>query len=292
MIKPIVRWAGGKSKLVNRILKDFPFSYDDEFTFYEPFGGGMAVSLFILQHYPKAKVIVSDINKNLIDLYTSIKLDVNLVAKHVNDISFEFLSLANRDQRKAFYYDIRDEYNKIQSGFTKSVLFLFLNKVGFNGLYRENSKGDYNVPCGDLPEKWFIKYAETKQNTIINIPNLLKFGQLLADRYVKLLLVDIVQTASIPDADIYYFDPPYYGTFNDYNKNKFNVESHLRLVGIMKYIIDAGKYVIVNNSVTDIIVDTYTDIGLNVDMVDFDVNISGLDKGNKKKRYGLLGKNF
>lgn len=154
MIKPFLKWAGGKSQIINNIDENLPKELKEGKIkrYIEPFVGGGAVLFYLLQKYEFKDVIINDINEDLILVYNVVKNDVDSLINELSQIKEEFLSLDDED-RKNFYYGIRGEFNKSKDDkdtntIKRASYFIFLNKTCYNGLYRVNKKGELNVPYG------------------------------------------------------------------------------------------------------------------------------------------------
>ena len=149
--KPFVKWVGGKTQLLDDIKNTLPLdlSEREEVVYVEPFVGGGAVMFWILQEYPNiTKAVINDINEELICTYRVIKSDVEKLILELTRIQTEYLTLDDV-ARKDYYLSQRERYNKKNnSDLETAALFIFLNRTCFNGLYRVNSKGKFNVPHG------------------------------------------------------------------------------------------------------------------------------------------------
>ena len=150
-IKPIIKWAGGKTQLLNEINLNLPNKniLDNIETYIEPFLGGGSMLLNVISKLPNVKkVYVNDINERLINLYKNVKCNVNELIDILDKINDEFSSLIDIQSKSEYYYNIRKEFNDIikYNTLKNSAQFIFLNKYGFNGIYRENSKGEFNIP--------------------------------------------------------------------------------------------------------------------------------------------------
>lgn len=149
--KPFLKWAGGKGQLLNTFDEMLPDELIDGKikTYIEPFVGGGAMLFHILQNYKIEKAYIKDINKELINCYRCIKADVNETIKILKDLETEYLTSNDRTE---YFYQVRDRYNEIHLNgrydFEKCADFIFLNKTCFNGLYRVNKNGKFNVPHG------------------------------------------------------------------------------------------------------------------------------------------------
>ncbi len=223
--KPFVKWVGGKTQLLEEVKKLLPADMHmrNELTYIEPFVGGGAVLFWIIQTYPNIKrAIINDINKELICTYRIIQNNVEGLIHILATIQEQYISL-NPEERKDYFLEKRKLFNsKKSSDIETAALFIFLNKTCFNGLYRVNSKGEFNVPHG--------KYANPK---ICDKDNLIAVSQLL--QRVEILCGDFEQTEKYAgDNSIFYLDPPYKplsetSSFTSYTKDGFNDAEQVRL---------------------------------------------------------------
>lgn len=151
MAKPFVKWAGGKGNLLNVLESQLPddFELQEEVTYVEPFVGGGAMLFHMLNNHDNIKrVIINDINTDLIKCYMLIKDDPELLIKYLEKLNNDFYD-KNDELKKVFFYKIRDEFNANKLGDAERAAYLvFLNHTCFNGLYRENASGGFNVPYG------------------------------------------------------------------------------------------------------------------------------------------------
>ena len=227
--KPFIKWVGGKGQLLQQLETHLPKRlYDENFSYIEPFVGGGAMLFFMLQKFPNIKnVIINDINKNLTDAYKTVKTQPKKLVIELKSIEKEYLSLALEETRKEFYMQMREKFNNENlKQFEKTVLLFFLNRTCFNGLYRENSKGKFNVPFG--------KYANP---TICNEDVIYADSELLNKFEVEIMTGDFANTFSKIDDDylnFFYFDPPYRplsstSSFNTYVKEAFDDTEQKRL---------------------------------------------------------------
>ena len=223
--KPFLKWAGGKGQLLDAFDKMFPQELIDEKTktYIEPFVGGGAVLFHILQNYKIEKAYINDINKELINCYRCIKADVDEVIRQLEILENEYLS--SKDRAK-YFYNVRERYNQIHLNghydYEKCADFIFLNHTCFNGLYRVNKSGKFNVPHG--------KY---KNPLICDKDNLLLCSQLL--QKVEISFGDYRQVLLNADKDSFvYFDPPYRplienNSFVNYDKTGFDDNDQIEL---------------------------------------------------------------
>ena len=262
--KPFVKWAGGKRQILDKLTKLIP----DEFnTYYEPFIGGGAL---FFELSPKDAVI-NDSNKELMNVYEVL----------CNEKKFEKMcSLLNKYERKhteEFYYEIRNidrnekKFNKLKD-FKRAARTIYLNKACFNGLYRVNSKNEFNVPFG---KKTKVNTYEGNNLTIIN--------DYLTSNNIKLLSVDFEE--SVIDAkkgDFIYFDPPYDSdtqTFNSYTEEGFGKEEQRRLARVYKELDKRGCYVMLSNHNTSLVQELYKEYNINIIEAKRNINSNGKKRG-------------
>lgn len=242
--KPFVKWVGGKTQLLDDIKKSLPrdFSQRDGVTYVEPFVGGGAVLFWILQEYPNiTKAIINDINAELICTYNVIKHNVEKLIIELTRLQTEYLSL-DEIAKKEYFLSQRDRFNKKNnSDILTAALFIFLNRTCFNGLYRVNSKGKFNVPYG--------KYTNPK----ICDKETLRADSAILQR-VEILCGDFAETGKYAgDNVLYYFDPPYRpltGTsaFTSYAKDGFNDAEQMRLYNFCDQIAKHKSLFVASNS--------------------------------------------
>lgn len=242
--KPFVKWAGGKGQLLNTFDKMFPQELKDGKidTYIEPFVGGGAVLFHVLQNYKIKKVYINDINKELINCYRCIKTNVNDVIRQLSDLEKLYLSSENRSN---LYYEVRNKYNTISLNghldYEKCADFIFLNRTCFNGLYRVNKTGEFNVPHG--------KY---RNPLICDGDNLLLCSDLLEQ--VEISFGDYKQSLNNVDKNSFiYFDPPYRplvegNSFVSYDKTGFDNGDQVELANNYKKLNDKGCLVMLSNS--------------------------------------------
>lgn len=224
-IKPFIKWVGGKGQLLKQLEAALPIElYKEKFTYIEPFVGGGAMLFYMLQKFPNIEyAVINDINGKLTDAYETIKNDAEGLITSLKNIEQEYYKLGSEEERKTYYLSMRNKFNKhVQTKIEKTALFIFLNRTCFNGLYRENSKGEFNVPFG--------RYTNP---TICNEEVILADSRMLNERDVIILNGDFKQTekyTSRSGLNFFYFDPPYRplsatSSFNSYVKEEFNDES-------------------------------------------------------------------
>ena len=244
--KPFLKWAGGKGQLLNKFEKMYPqelISGEIE-TYIEPFVGGGAVLFDVLQKYKVKKAVIVDLNKELINCYRCIKADVNELIKHLKTLQDEFLSLSD-EKRKDYFLEVRNRYNEIHLNgkydFEKAADFIFLNKTCFNGLYRVNSKGEFNVPFG--------KY---KNPLICDSENLTLINKLLQNVEIRFGDYSVCEEY-INGKTFVYFDPPYRPlientSFVGYDKSGFNDDNQKELAEFVKKLDKQNCLAMLSNS--------------------------------------------
>lgn len=244
--KPFLKWAGGKSQLLPAIDSYLPadFRHSSDVTYIEPFVGGGAMLFFMLQKYSSniKKAVINDINSHLITTYKVIQKSPGILISVLKDIDSLYKSLVGYDRQKQFYLDIRSRFNIGKISETEEAAFMiFMNRTCFNGLYRENSKGCFNVPFG--------RYEN---------PSICDEGLIMADsellQKVEIINGDFSHTESFIDNNtIFYFDPPYRpldatSSFNSYVKESFDDNEQIRLRDYFTKISDMGCYALLSNS--------------------------------------------
>lgn len=233
-IKPFLKWAGGKTQLIGKLEQYIPSNYD---TYIESFLGGGA--LFF--HIQPSKAILSDINPELINCYTNIRDNIDSVISLLK--TFE-----NNEEN---YYRIRAFDISQLTEAERAARFIFLNKTCFNGLYRENKKGEFNVPYGKNTNT--IICDEKK---LYNAHKALQNAKLICGNY-KTVLRRYAQ-----HNDFVFLDPPYvpvgkYSDFQRYNKDFFYDDDHVELRDEFKRLINIGSKVILTNSNTEFVHELY-----------------------------------
>ena len=242
--KPFVKWVGGKTQLLEDIKRALPhdLSQRKDMIYIEPFVGGGAVLFWILQEYPNiTKAIINDINEELICTYRVIKSDVENLIVELTRIQSEYLAL-DTVARKDYFLSKRELFNgRNNSAVETAALFIFLNRTCFNGLYRVNSKGEFNVPHG--------RYTNPK----ICDERTLRADSSVLQR-VEILCGDFAQTGKYAgDHVLYYFDPPYRpltetSAFTSYAKDGFDDREQIRLRDFCEQIAQHKSLFVASNS--------------------------------------------
>lgn len=245
-VKPFLKWAGGKGQLLKDIEKHYLFSENKITKYAEPFVGGGAVLLDILNKYDLEEVYISDVNAELINTYCIIRDNVNELITLLSAMQSEYLVL-NGDARKTYYLLKRERFNELkidkysEQNTEKAALMLFLNKTCFNGLFRVNKKGLFNVPMGSY-----------KNPLICNESNLRAVSEKLQN--VTIVCGDYRKSEEfIDDNTLVYFDPPYRpltetSSFTSYTENEFNDDEQIALAEYVKKCSQKGAKIIVSNS--------------------------------------------
>ncbi len=244
VLKPFVKWVGGKSQLVDQIEKLLPSDGEKILTKYaEPMVGGGALFFSILSKYDFEELYISDINAELINAYQVVKNDVENLISKLNEMQMLFLPM-EENGRKYFYYTVRERFNATvlsdETATDKAAQFIFLNKTCFNGLYRVNKKGQFNVPMGAY-----------KNPTICDDENLRNIHEALQN--VTIVCGDYSLSKEFIDKDTFvYLDPPYRpisetSGFTSYNSDVFDDNEQIRLAKFIDEINDSGATVIVKN---------------------------------------------
>ena len=244
--KPFIKWVGGKGQLLSEINKLYPVELGKNINKYaEIFLGGGAVLFDILSKYKLDEVYISDKNLELINTYRNIKDNVDVLIKSLKEMEEQYIPLNNED-RKIYYYEKREEYNSLKinsevNNIEKAILFIFLNKTCFNGLYRVNKKGKFNVPMGAY-KKPKICDEENLKNVSLTLRN------------VKIVYADYRESEKfIDDKTFVYIDPPYRplnitSSFTSYTENDFNDKEQIELAEYINVLNKKGAKIVISNS--------------------------------------------
>lgn len=259
---PFVKWAGGKRQLLESLSVRMPEEYKD---YYEPFVGGGA----LLFHQKPTWAFINDINRELIHAYTEIR-------DHMNQLTVVLGSMDQVTCTKEFYYEMRERYNdklKAEDYDTEmAALFIYLNKHCFNGLYRVNQKGQFNVPWNQKEQVRSVDVENIK-----NVSYYLKSVTITCQDFEKSL-----ETAK--KGDFIYFDSPYAplnpASFDSYTKEGFTEEEHRRLSKVFKELSDRGCYCMLTNHNTELIQELYHDF------LKEEVDVRRAINSDPKKRVG------
>ena len=234
-MKPLFIWAGGKTKVLKHYARFMPTAFE---TYYEPFFGGGAMFVYVMNTYRPKNVVINDINSDVINIYKAIKTDLDEFQQRLDSLESQYLPLSKED-RKTLYFEIRHqhafEYQKWSKPYEAATLY-FLMKTGFNGIYQlnQNTNGRYGTPAGLLNQK-----------------------DKVYDRDVLKWWHDALQNVTIKSGDwkdavendpngFFFFDPPYRDSFADYG-NGFGDEALTSLLDFA----DAQNLVFVANRADD-----------------------------------------
>jgi DNA adenine methylase len=229
-LRPILKWAGGKRSLVPRILEELPEQIG---TYYEPFVGGAAVFLALAEAKRFRRAVITDKNAQLINLYTVVRDDLGKLLKKLES----FQDRTSEDD----YYEIRAE--KGGSKIERAARLIYLNKTGYNGLYRVNSKGGFNVP-----------YGRYKRPKIYDPERLAVAAGALQD--ITIEVADFEDACSeARRGDAVYLDPPYLplsktASFSAYHSEAFGLAEHQRLAKVFAKLLKRGVAAVLSNSAT------------------------------------------
>ncbi len=245
-VKPFLKWAGGKGQLLKEIEHYYPFG-DGRITKYaEPFVGGGAVLFDILSKYDLSEIYISDINAELINSYHIIRDDIDALIEMLYTMQNEFIPL-DTESRKIYYNEKRERFNDLKVNGNedintlKAALMIFLNKTCFNGLFRVNKKGLFNVPMGAY-----------KNPLICDEKNLRAVSEKLQN--VTIVCGDYRDSANFIDENTFvYFDPPYRpitetASFTAYTENLFNDKEQIELAHFVDDMHKKGAKIIISNS--------------------------------------------
>lgn len=266
--KPFVKWAGGKRQIIDKLKRYVPDEFD---TYYEPFIGGGAL-LFELS--PR-RAVINDSNEELMNVY-SVLCDEEKFKKMCS-----VLNHYEKEHCEEFYYDIRNKdrnknaYKRL-SDYTRAARTIYLNKACFNGLYRVNSKNEFNVPFG-----------KKKRVNTYDGGNLITVSNYLTMNDVEILSVDFEQSVkNAKKGDFIYFDPPYdseTSTFNSYTEDGFGKDEQIRLAKVFKELDSRGCYVMLSNHNTSLINDLYKNFNIHVIEAKRNINSNGKKRGKVKE---------
>lgn len=244
-LKPFVKWVGGKSQLIDELEKMLPVGGEKVLTKYcEPMVGGGALLFNILLKYDFEELYISDINSELVNAYNTIKNNVNELISKLKEMQLSFLPM-DENGRKFYYYSIRDKFNATsltdETAINKAAYFIFLNKTCFNGLYRVNKKGQFNVPMGAYKNPTICD-----EENLLNISNVLQNVTIVCDDYS-------LSKNFIDNNTFVYLDPPYRpisdtSAFTSYNSDTFDDSEQIRLAKFIDELNSKGAKIVLSNS--------------------------------------------
>ncbi|MCQ4726811.1 DNA adenine methylase [Anaerotignum faecicola] len=247
LLRPFLKWAGGKSQILPIIRSKYPDELGKKISKYaEPFVGGGAVLFDILNFYSLKEIYISDINAELINTYQVIRDEIDALISALTEFQDDYI-LLNEEKRKECYIEKRTRFNSLKDSFgasdniEKAALFIFLNRTCFNGLYRVNKSGYFNVPAG--------KY---KNPTICDEKNLRNISE--AIKNINIVCADYQKSYDFIDENTFvYFDPPYRpitesSNFTSYTEKLFDDKSQMELAEFINSINKKGAAILLSNS--------------------------------------------
>jgi DNA adenine methylase len=261
-LQPVLKWVGGKRQIIQQIMEQIP---DDYGRYFEPFLGGGSVFLSIR---PKSAVI-NDYNYELMNLYKIIKINPNGLVRVLSSLKnekTEFYRIRNLDRDINFHKSNTDEFRAART--------VFLNKTCFNGLYRVNANGEFNVPFGNY-----------KNPKIFDSESIFRLSDYLNKYNIKILNTDYFDSLKfIRKNDFVYIDPPYdpvsaSSSFTSYTEKGFTKEDQIKLKKTCDILNSKGVKFLLSNSATDFILDLYKDY--NVTLIDVRRNIAASNMSRK-----------
>lgn len=260
-IPTFVKWAGGKKQLLEQFKQFFPKKID---RYFEPFVGGGAVAFYVIKNCNPKEVYLSDTNEELVNTYDVIKNNVEGLIK--------LLKAYKEKHSKEFYYGIRFKDISNLTEIERAARFIYLNKTCFNGLYRVNSKGRFNVPIGSYKNPLICP-----ENDLREISNLLKNAKIEVKQFYEI-------SKEVKRGDFVYFDPPYYPlkkgkNFTTYTKENFLEREQERLSEVFKQLNVKNSKVMLSNSDSDFIKRLYKDYTINTVKANRMINCNGADRG-------------
>jgi DNA adenine methylase len=281
--KPFLKWAGGKSQLINDIRTALPIELTSQkFTYVEPFVGSGAILFWILENFPNVeRAIINDINADLTNTYKVIAENPKMLIAVLDEFQKLYYTFENdAEGRKAYYMQQRALFNERSTNKeTQAALFIFLNRTCFNGLFRVNKSNGFNVPIGS-----YIK------PTICDAENLMAVSKVL--QRVEILTGDYKETLKYAEHPaLFYFDPPYKplsktSSFNSYAKDEFGDNEQIQLRDFCKTLDDQHHYWLLSNSdvkgkdMTDTFFDDiYEEYNINRVWAKRNINANGAKRG-------------
>lgn len=262
-LKPILKWAGGKRQMLPGLIKYLPKNFNN---YIEPFIGGGALFFFL----NKNNSIISDTNDELINLYKEVARNPKKILKKLKEYK----------NTKKYFYTVRKEVPNNPT--ERACRTIFLNRTCFNGLYRVNKKGEFNVP-----------YADNRSTKLTDGNNLLKTSQLLKKTILLNLSYDLVLKKYAKKNDLIFLDPPYlpvskFSDFKRYTKEQFHLEDHKKLASIYEKLHEKGCYLILTNSNSPEILKLYKKF--NIKILNTKRNINA--KGNLRTGKDIIVTNY
>lgn len=294
-LNSVIKWAGGKKQLLNQLNNEIDKIEDiKNMTYIEPFVGAGALFLDLIEKRKFKKYIINDLNTKLINMYIQIRDNPHKLMTKIEKLKQEYLAIEDSELKKEYYYKIRKSFNEINlkgnladiEKLNQSAYFIFLNKTGFNGLYRENKKGEFNVPIGSYKNpSIYIEKDILNLSKALNIKEDNKFIVEIKNTDYKDLLKNVNENVFI------YFDPPYrpitVGGFNSYNRSEFNDKEQIELANFIKKSDVKGAKTMLSNSdpknldeKDEFFDDLYSDFNIKRVYARRSINSNGKARGN------------
>lgn len=245
MAKPFLKWVGGKTQLLAQFEQLLPCKLRqmEKFTYVEPFVGGGAMLFYMLQNYPNiSHAYINDINHKLITAYKTIKQNPKELIKLLQTLQEHYYSNNDENHRKEFFLEKREQYNNLcNDDIVQTSLMIFLNKTCFNGLYRVNSKGNFNVPFGR-----YVKPTICDSELIMKDSEALQKVTILCGNYSQV-------EAYAEKQSFVYIDPPYRpisktSSFTSYTKENFDDEKQVQLSVFFSSLSEKGCFLMESNA--------------------------------------------
>ncbi len=240
--RPFLKWAGGKGRLLGQYEPFLPAAID---TYYEPFLGGGALFFHLAGRMQRA--VLGDINPELVNVYCCVRDQVEPLIRHLWD--------HQRRHNPSYYYEVRQR-QALRSPIERAARLIYLNKTCYNGLYRENSQGHFNVPVGNY------------KNPAICDPSLLRAASAaLQIAELQTFSFEELRSRSLSPQDFVYFDPPYHpisptSSFTGYSRYGFTSDDQIRLARVFATLSTRGQRVMLSNSDCEFIRQLYPDFSL------------------------------
>jgi len=260
-VGPFLKWAGGKSQLLKEIVPVIPSHFEN---YFEPFLGGAALLFHLLDHRPSLKAFISDSNSELINCYLSVQSNVEEVV--------QALKIHRND--KHYYYKIRAQDTKRLMPAERAARLIYLNKTCFNGLYRVNRSGQFNVPFG--------KYRNPR---IVDEEKLRSVSKILRRGRIDISCLDFEPALKRARAgDFVYLDPPYQplsstSKFTSYTKSNFDEAAQIRLAAVFQSLDARGVFVLLSNSNSELVRKLYADYRAHEVLAARAINCNGNGRG-------------
>ena len=272
---PFLKWVGGKTQSMDDLLEHFPIQIKGRYI--EPFLGGGSVLFGVLKRYSNGKkCIVNDINGNLISLWKFVQSHPTEFHTQAKSIWDEYASTENKE---AHYYTLREEYNKTKHNFDSirvAAIFLFLNKMGFRGMYRENRDGKFNIPFGN--------YKRTP--TLLSRDEWCDISeQIRGVQFMNMDVTELITMLDVNSNDVIYCDPPYAPetatSFVSYTKQHINGEFHSRLFTALHTLRRKGVSIGMSNAAVPLVLDAFPQTDWNITTIECRRAIHSKNPGSK-----------